>query len=48
MESWKNDILMKRLGRPEEVASVIRFLASEEASFITGEVIQINGGQAFL
>ena len=39
---------MKRLGRPEEVASVIRFLASEEASFITGEVIQINGGQAFL
>ncbi len=48
VESWKIDILMKRLGQPEEVASVIRFLASEEASFITGEVIQINGGQAFL
>lgn len=48
VESWKDGILMKRLGRPEEVASVIRFLASEEASFITGEVIQINGGQAFI
>lgn len=48
VESWKNNILMKRLGRPEEVATVIEFLASEKASFITGEVIQINGGQAFI
>lgn len=48
VESWKKDILMKRLGQPEEVASVIKFLVSEDASFITGEVIQINGGQAFI
>lgn len=48
VESWKDSILMKRLGRPEEVASVIEFLASDKASFLTGEVIQINGGQAFI
>lgn len=46
--SWKDNILMKRLGRPEEVAKVIRFLVSDEASFLTGEIIQVNGGQDFL
>ncbi len=39
---------MKRLGEPREVADVIEFLASDKASFLTGEVIQINGGQAFI
>ena len=48
VESWKDSILMKRLGDPREVADVIKFLASEKASFLTGEVIQINGGQAFI
>lgn len=48
METWKTGIVMKRFGAPEEVASVIEFLASEKASFLTGEVIQINGGQAFI
>ena len=48
VESWKDSILMKRLGDPREVADVILFLASEKASFLTGEVIQINGGQAFI
>ncbi len=33
-----------RLGQPEEVASVIRFLLSEEASYITGNVVEIDGG----
>lgn len=47
-ESWKNNILLKRFGKPEEVATVISFLCSEKASFITGEVIQVNGGQDFL
>ena len=44
--TWKNSILLGRLGEPEEVASVISFLASEDASFITAETIQIGGGQA--
>jgi NAD(P)-dependent dehydrogenase (short-subunit alcohol dehydrogenase family) len=46
--SWKNNILLKRLGQPSEVASVIEFLVSEKASFLTGEIVQINGGQDFL
>lgn len=48
LESWKDGILMKRLGEPSEVATVIGFLISEKASFITGEIIQINGGQVFI
>jgi len=48
LESWKEGILMKRLGDPSEVATVIEFLVSEKASFITGEVVQINGGQVFI
>ena len=44
--SWKNNIMLGRLGQPEEVAAVVSFLASENASFITAETIQIGGGQA--
>jgi NAD(P)-dependent dehydrogenase (short-subunit alcohol dehydrogenase family) len=44
--SWKDSILLGRLGEPEEVASVVSFLASNDASFMTAETIQIGGGQA--
>lgn len=44
--SWKNNILLGRLGQPEDVAAVVAFLASEEAAFITAETVQIGGGQA--
>ncbi|MFI3166600.1 MAG: SDR family oxidoreductase [Bacillota bacterium] len=47
-ESWKNNILLKRLGQASEVANVIGFLVSEKASFMTGEVVQVNGGQDLL
>ncbi len=35
---------LKRAGKPEEVANLISFLASEEASYITGQIIRIDGG----
>jgi 3-oxoacyl-[acyl-carrier protein] reductase len=35
---------MKRAGRAEEVASLVAFLVSEEAAYLTGQVISINGG----
>jgi 3-oxoacyl-[acyl-carrier protein] reductase len=36
----------RRLGRPEEVAALVRFLVSDDAAYITGQVIGINGGLA--
>jgi len=41
---FKNLIPLNRFGLPEEVAEVVCFLASEESSYITGEVISVNGG----
>lgn len=38
-------ILVKRYGRPEEVAGLVNFLVSEEASFINNSIIRIDGGQ---
>jgi 3-oxoacyl-[acyl-carrier protein] reductase len=37
-------IPMQRLGRPDEVAKLVRFLVSDDAAYITGQVIGINGG----
>jgi NAD(P)-dependent dehydrogenase (short-subunit alcohol dehydrogenase family) len=46
-EEWANfasKIPMQRIGKPEEVAEVISFLASEEASYVTGQIVHVNGG----
>lgn len=43
--SWKNNILLGRLGQPEDVASVVSFLVSDNAAFLTAETIQVGGGQ---
>ena len=43
-ESIINEIPLKRQGTPEDVANVVKFLASNDSSYITGQVINIDGG----
>ena len=43
-EELKKMVPAQRFGKPEEVAALVAFLASDEAAYITGEVININGG----
>jgi 3-oxoacyl-[acyl-carrier protein] reductase len=43
-EDWAGRIPLKRLGTPEDVASAVVFLASDEAAYITGHVLAVNGG----
>lgn len=40
----ENQITLGRIGKPSDVANIVKFLASEEASYITGQVIEVDGG----
>jgi 3-oxoacyl-[acyl-carrier protein] reductase len=42
--TWVDQIPLGRLGKPEELANLVVFLASDKASYITGTVIQVDGG----
>jgi 3-oxoacyl-[acyl-carrier protein] reductase len=43
-EEWASRIPLKRLGTPDDIAAAVCFLASDEAAYITGQVLAVNGG----
>lgn len=44
IEELKNEVSSNRFARPEEIAGLVKYLISDEASYITGDIIHINGG----
>jgi 3-oxoacyl-[acyl-carrier protein] reductase len=46
LESIKQETPLGRAGNPEEVSNVVAFLASDLSSYITGEVLRVDGGMA--
>jgi meso-butanediol dehydrogenase/(S,S)-butanediol dehydrogenase/diacetyl reductase len=44
MQEWVNNIPMKRVGWPEDVAGLVALLTSDYAAYITGQTINVDGG----
>ena len=44
LEAYRREVALQRLGRPDDVAAAVSFLASAQAGFVTGERITVNGG----
>jgi len=44
LEGMRRGIPLRRLGRPEDVAGAVAYLASEEAAYVTGQVLSVSGG----
>lgn len=47
-EAAMDEIALKRFGSPDDIASAVLFLASDEASYITGQVLAVDGGMTFV
>ena len=44
VQKWRDGIPLKRSGKPEDVANACIFLASDLSNYITGQVLQVDGG----
>ena len=44
LEELKAEVDINRFAKPEEIAGLVKYLISDEASYITGDIIHINGG----
>ena len=45
-EKMLADIPLSRMGKPEDIANAVAFLVSEQASYITGQVLSVDGGMS--
>jgi 3-oxoacyl-[acyl-carrier protein] reductase len=47
VDSWADIIPLRRLGRPEDIGGAVAFLLSDLSSFVTGQILHVNGGMRF-